>query len=99
MSEEILFNFSEILFVLKDGGRVARQCWNGKGMFLFLVDGSKFEVNRAPLNKFYKEGTEINYNAHIDMKTADNLIVPWVASQTDILAEDWIIIEDINKKE
>lgn len=34
-------------------------------------------------------GKEINYHAHIDMRTADGQIVPWLASQTDILADDW----------
>lgn len=74
---------------LKDGAKVARMGWNGKNMFLFLVAGSQFKVNRAPLLGIYPEGTEINYCPHIDMKTADNKIVPWLASQTDMLAEDW----------
>ena len=74
---------------LKDGAKVARRGWNGKGMFLFLVQGSTFKVNRPPLLGIYPEGTEINYHAHIDMKTADNNVVPWLASQTDMLAEDW----------
>lgn len=39
----------------------------------------------------YPEGTEINYHAHIDMKTADNMVVPWLCSQTDMLANDWMI--------
>ena len=62
-------------------------------MFLFLVPGSTFKVNRAPLLGIYPEGTEINYHAHIDMKTADGTIVPWLASQTDVLADDWIVVE------
>lgn len=74
---------------LKDGAKVARMGWNGKNMFLFLVAGSQFKVNSAPLLGIYPEGTEINYCPHIDMKTADNKIVPWLASQTDMLAEDW----------
>lgn len=81
--------FSEALEALKQGKKVARSGWNGKGMFVFLVPGSTFKVNRAPLLGIYPEGTEINYHAHIDMKTADNQIVPWLASQTDILANDW----------
>ncbi len=77
---------------LKKGLKVAREGWNGKNMFLFLVPGSTFVVNRAPLLGIYPEGTEVNYCPHIDMKTADNKIVPWLASQTDVLAEDWAII-------
>jgi hypothetical protein len=67
--------------------------WNGKRMFLFLVPGSTFKVNRPPLLGIYPEGTEINYHAHIDMRTADGKIVPWLASQTDLLADDWSIVD------
>lgn len=82
-------NFGQALEWLKQGKKVTRQGWNGKGMFLFLVQGSTFKVNRPPLLGIYPEGTEINYCPHIDMRTADNKIVPWLASQTDVLAEDW----------
>ena len=82
-------NFGQALESLKQGRKVARAGWNGKGMFLFLVQGSRFRVNRPPLLGIYPEGTEINYCSHIDMRTADNKIVPWLASQTDVLAEDW----------
>ena len=85
--------FGEALRALKNNKKVARAGWNGKGMFLFLVPGSTFEVNRAPLLGIYPEGTEINYHAHVDMKTADDQIVPWLCSQTDLLAEDWELVE------
>ncbi|TDV06048.1 DUF2829 domain-containing protein [Paraburkholderia caballeronis] len=85
--------FGGALAALKAGKRVARAGWNGKGMFLFLVPGSTFKVNRPPLLGIYPEGTEIRYHAHIDMKTAQGDVVPWLASQTDVLAEDWQVIE------
>lgn len=84
-----MLTFSEALVNLKAGVRMARAGWNGKGMFVYLVQGSRFVVNRPPLLGIYPEGTEINYLPHIDMKTADGSCVPWLASQTDILAEDW----------
>ena len=87
------FTFSEILEHIKSGKRAARSGWNGKKMFIFLVPGSVFKVNRPPLLGIYPEGTEINYHAHIDMRTADGMIVPWLASQTDILAADWTLVE------
>lgn len=76
---------------MQNGSRVARAGWNGKGMFLFLVPGSTFKVNRAPLLGIYPEGTEINYQPHVDMKTAQDTVVPWLASQSDLLANDWEI--------
>lgn len=78
---------------LKAGLKVAREGWNGKDMFLFLVPGSQFQVNRPPLLGIYSAGTEISYHAHIDMKTAQGYVVPWLASQSDMLAEDWIVVE------
>lgn len=86
-------SFGLAVEALKLGKKVARAGWNGKGMFLFLVPGSTFKVNRPPLMGIYPEGTEINYCPHIDMKTADDKVVPWLASQTDVLAEDWSIVE------
>lgn len=85
--------FGLAIEAMKNGDKVARSGWNGKGMFLFLVPGSTFKVNRPPLLGIYEEGTEINYHAHIDMKTATGEVVPWLASQTDMLAEDWEIVE------
>ncbi len=88
------FNFSRALEEIKAGHKVARSGWNGKNMFLFLVPGSTFKVNRPPLLGIYPEGTEINYCPHIDMRTADGSIVPWLASQTDLLANDWGIVSE-----
>lgn len=86
-------NFGQAIELLKDGKRVTREGWNGKGMFLFLVPGSTFRVNRPPLLGIYPPDTEINYRSHIDMKTAQGDVVPWVCSQSDMLAEDWQVID------
>ena len=87
------FDFAVALYELKLGRKVAREGWNGKGMFIFLVPGSTFKVSRPPLLGIYPEGTEIKYHAHVDMKTADGQVVPWLASQTDLLADDWMVVE------
>ena len=94
-------NFSEALHNLKNGGRVTRSGWSGNmlagiasaPMFLYLVPGSRFAVNRKPLLGIYPEGTMIDYQPHIDMRTRDGSCVPWLASQTDLLAEDWVNVE------
>jgi len=87
-----MFSFGVAIELLKLGYRVARKGWNGKAMFLFLVPGSKFKVSRPPLLGIYPEGTEITYQPHIDMKTAQDTVVPWLASQSDVLAEDWVVV-------
>jgi hypothetical protein len=85
-------SFSEALVFLKAGLRVARSGWNGKNMFLILMPGSTFIVNRPSLLGIYPEGTEITYRSHIDIKSANGEVVPWVASQSDLLESDWEIV-------
>ena len=89
MGQRVNLTFSAALDLIKMGRLVQRAGWNGKNMFVFLVPGSKFNVNRAPLLGIFDEGTEVDYHGHVDMKTADGQIVPWLCSQTDLLAEDW----------
>lgn len=84
-----MVDFSEALRKLKNGARVARAGWSGSGMFIYLVPGSRFAVSRPPLLGIYEEGTEIDYRSHIDMRDAQGMFAPWLASQTDLLAEDW----------
>lgn len=64
---------------LKDGDKVCRAGWNGKGMWLTIVSG--YDVLATV--------EDIEPLPYIGMKTADNKFVPWLASQTDVLAEDW----------
>jgi len=93
MQDEVTqYNFSDALTKIKQGHRMQRAGWNGKGMFVFLVAGSVFTVNREPLLSILGEGAEVTYHPHIDMRTADGSIVPWLASQTDIMAEDWQVV-------
>lgn len=82
-------NFSEALVSLKEGKRLARKGWNGKNMFVFLVNGSKFEVNREPLMSILGEGTKVEYQPHLDMKMVDGSITVWTIAQPDVFADDW----------
>lgn len=94
------FRFGEALRQLKAGKRVARQGWNGKGMFLYMTDGGivDFENLRGNAGRYLNPAntglSAACINAHIDMKAADGtIVVGWLASQTDMLAEDWILVE------
>jgi hypothetical protein len=94
MEQTINLTFEQALSALKANKRVCRQGWNGKGMFLYLVPGSTFQVSEGrQLAAHIPVGTTVNYHAHIDMKTAQGDHVPWLASQTDLLANDWCIPE------
>jgi hypothetical protein len=90
---EEITDFSRALVLLKQGRCVQRVGWNVRGIWLYLVPGSTFVVNRPPLSTFFADGRAIEYLPHIDMRTADGKFVPWLASQTDILATDWIEVE------
>ena len=88
-------DFCYALNALKEGQRVARKGWNGKGMFVFFNPGSEVKVTEGrPLASAFPIGTECRMLPYIMMKTADLELtfVPWLASQTDILAEDWDIV-------
>lgn len=90
--ENAVLNFGEALEALKHGKKVARSGWNGKGMFLFLAKDIEFTTD-ADLSCVADLTGELTLPS-IVMKTADNhFCVGWLASQTDMLAEDWIIIE------
>ena len=69
--------FGEAIAALKEGKRVSRNGWNGKGMWLELQVPDAHSKMTLP---------------YIYMKTAQDDLVPWLASQTDVLAEDWGIV-------
>lgn len=80
-------NFGKAIEALKEGKKVARVGWNGKAMYLFLCFPASIEPKA--------ENVEI-YSARqsIAIRTADSsIVVGWNASQEDILAEDWMIVE------
>ena len=85
-------SFGLAIEALKLGDRVSRAGWNGKGMFLFAVPGSESKVNQFSLKDTYPENARFTIRPHINMFTVDGEVVPWVASQTDILADDWRIV-------
>lgn len=87
-------DFSGALFSIKQGNRLRRTGWNGPDQFVFLVPGSKFFVNRPPLLGIYPKGTQIDYQAHIDIRNQQGQIVPWLASQGDLMAEDWEVLDE-----
>lgn len=86
-------SFGLALEAAKKGFRIARKGWNGKGMYVFLADEMDFHTY-ADLSEFEENGVKV-----LDclcMRTADGNICPgWLASQTDMLADDWRIIERI----
>lgn len=98
MEKKDKMNFGEAIEALKRGQRVTRPNWNGKGMYLWLLPAAKVKAEwcREPHLKAVAEanGGEIEALGSIRMMTADRKVLTgWLASQTDMLAEDWQIIE------
>lgn len=94
---EGLYTFGEAIEALKQGKKVARKGWNGKGMYLWLKPAAtiKAEWCKDPILKDIAEanGGEVVALGTICMKTADGKILTgWLASQTDMLLEDWVIV-------
>ena len=85
-------NFGQALKALKEEKRVARVGWNGKGMWLALVKSGFYDVGQFISLGELAPGIAL-FLPWIGMKTADDCFVPWLASQTDILAEDWTIVK------
>lgn len=73
-----MMNFGQALTVLKGRGAVARKGWNGPNMWIKLQTSGM--DNMMSLSYIY-------------MSTVQGDLVPWLASQTDLLAEDWVSVE------
>ena len=90
--------FGMAIEAMKRGAKVARKGWNGKGMYLWLLPAAnvKAEWCKEEHLKALAEqnGGEFECLASIRMKTAENKVLTgWLASQTDMLADDWVIVE------
>lgn len=107
-------NFGQALEALKQGKRVAREGWNGKGMFIFERPADELErgfiiskvksIPQSVKDFLQKEDekldgseqglTKVKFGAYLCMYAADKSIVNgWLASQTDLLAEDWQVLD------
>ena len=90
-------SFGHAIHALKRGRKVARAGWNGKGMWVAYQSGSVItpELARGGAAKARADegATEIAILGHIDMRSADgSIVVGWLASQTDMTADDWTIV-------
>lgn len=99
--------FGQAIEAAKEGKLISRAGWNGKGMYVFqrpadeILISAVVKIKSLPeavketfRNKTFDEGVTVKFTAYLCMKAADGSIVNgWLASQTDMLANDWGIIE------
>ena len=81
---------------MRNGSRVRRSGWNGKGMWLSLVSGAQWDLSRSLEPTISNQGDmgDAGYayrGQFVAMRAADGMLIPWLASQTDLLATDWEI--------
>jgi hypothetical protein len=90
--QTIDLDFGQALRYLKAGKKVARVGWNGKGQFLYIIKGT--ELQSGLKYGFGESQGEPQFVDVLCMKSAQNtLVVGWLASQTDMLANDWQVVE------
>jgi len=89
-------DFGYALKALKNGHKVARTGWNGKGMYVTLLPGypDGIEVNEN-IQKAHKlpAGSILKYRPYMQLFTAQDDIAMWSPSGSDALAEDWEVLE------
>lgn len=113
-----LVPFGTALEALKKGKRVAREGWNGKGMFVFMRPADELHIDTVidkvkslpqSVKDFYlqdvlddngeriishQSNDTVKFTAYLCMKAADGSVVNgWLASQTDMLSEDWVVLD------
>lgn len=88
--QEVIYNdFADVLAALKAGYRVAREGWNGKGMYLYYVPAGTYATKTEAARAEF--GDEVPYTGYIAMRTAQGYVTPWTPSQIDLFSEDWLI--------
>lgn len=88
-------DFSDALRDVKAGSQIAREGWNGKDMYIAYrpgyPDGIAINANTAEATGL-PQGTVCRFLPYLMFRTAQGDFVPWLASQTDLLADDWQIV-------
>ncbi len=97
MSDYQKTDFSKALSSVKNGAKIQREGWNGKGMYVVYQKGypSGIPINKNTAEALHAdEGTICKFLPYLMMKTANGEFVPWLASQTDILASDRVVTNE-----
>lgn len=85
-------NFGDALKLLKNGKAVAREGWNGKGMFLYYVPGNEYDAITDIAKEAFPDG-KVPYGPYIAIKTAQGTVeAGWKPTSLDMFAEDWMLI-------
>ena len=86
-------NFGQAIEAAKQGKKVAREGWNGSGMFAYIVPANSYPAQTGAA-KSYWGNKLVPYRQYWALKTAQEDVATWAPSGSDSLAEDWIILND-----
>ena len=89
----VVFDFGYALMFLKQGKKVARKGWNGKGQFVYYVPADRYVAKTEAAKSVMDKDGKVSYRAYLALKTAQGDIATWVPSISDCLAEDWEVVE------
>jgi hypothetical protein len=78
------------VMMAKRGARIARTGWNGKEQYVYYVHAAEYPTTTNSAKAEF--GAMAPYRAYMAIKTTDGDVVPWTASQSDLLAEDWRVV-------
>jgi hypothetical protein len=88
-------NFSDALNAIKQGKKAAREGWNGKGLFVYLVPKNTYPAQTDAAKSVF--GENVPYASYLALVnrtlTGNPFVCTWVPSIGDLLSEDWAIVE------
>ena len=85
-------NFGDALEAIKQGKKIAREGWNGKGMFVYFVPPNSYKVQTGVAKEHFGSDAMVPYNAYMAIKNVNGTVSTWVPSVNDCLSDDWLII-------
>ena len=86
-------NFGQAIEAAKQGKKIAREGWNGNGMFAYIVPAQSYPAQTEIAKNHFGENAMVPYRAYWALKTAQEDIATWAPSGSDTLAEDWIVLD------
>lgn len=93
MDNNIQVTFWDAIEAAKKWYKISRAWWNWKEMFAYYVPAAEYPAQTWVAKEFFWENATVKYRAYLALKTAQWDVACWSPSWTDVLEEDWIILE------
>jgi hypothetical protein len=85
--------FGTALAHAKQGAMIAREGWNGENMFAYVVPEAAYPAQTGVAKAYFGEDAKVPYRAYLALKTAQGDVATWAPSGSDVLAEDWLVLD------